>query len=206
MTISKDGMRPSSLTESHSLSNLSAFFLKFNWLQMGFTCDFQEQHSFYTFWWKSQVFSLHTLNVTFSTVLYQEISLFYLQKQLVLHYSLDDFLFEMDSIQLMLMLEMVSVMVAWESKTCLKWISVSVNHPKIWFWILLSGCFTFPCKLITRICCYIKTTTLPDKFCVFSLSVCWKSMNISGRSCMLIRKRLLKAFMYSWPVISHSFY
>lgn len=141
---------------------------------MGFTCDFQEQHSFYTFWWKWQVFSLHTLNVTFSTVLYQEISLFYLQKQLVLHYSLDDFLFEMDSIQLMLMLEMVSVMVAWESKTCLKWISVSVNYPKIWFWILLSGCFTFPCKLITRICCYIKTTTLPDKFCVFSLSVCWK--------------------------------
>lgn len=141
---------------------------------MGFICDFQEQHSFYTFWWKSQVFSLHTLNVTFSTVLYQEISLFYLQKQLVLHYSLDDFLFEMDSIQLMLMLEMVSVMVAWESKTCLKCISVSVNHPKIWFWILLTGCFTFPCKLITRICCYIKTTTLPDKFCVFSLSVCWK--------------------------------
>ena len=135
---------------------------------------------------ENQNFSLHTLNVTFSTVLYQEISLFYLQKQLVLHYSLDDFLFEMDSIQLMLMLEMVSVMVAWESKTCLKWISVSVNHPKIWFWILLSGCFTFPCKLITRICCYIKTTTLPDKFCVFSSSVCWKSMNISGRSCMLI--------------------
>ena len=99
---------------------------------------------------------------------------FLLQKQLVLHYSLDDFLFEMDSIQLMLMLEMVSVMVAWESKTCLKCISVSVNHPKIWFWILLTGCFTFPCKLITRICCYIKTTTLPDKFCVSSLSVCWK--------------------------------
>ena len=147
---------------------------------------------------------------------------FLLQKQLVLHYSLDDFLFEMDSIQLMLMLEMVSVMVAWESKTCLKWISVSVNYPKIWFWILLSGCFTFPCKLITRICCYIKTTTLPDKFCVISHYLfAGKSMDISGRSCMLIisvsylglmeanyeyQKRLLNASMYSWPVISHSFY
>ena len=126
----------------------------------------------YTFWWKSQVFLHQPLNVTFSTVLYQEISLFYLQKQLVLHYSLDDFLFEMDSTQLMLMLEMVSVMVAWESKNGFLLV-LPILRSDFGF-SSLAVVNTFPCKLITRICSYIKTTILPDKFCIFSLSVCWK--------------------------------
>lgn len=150
ITISKDAWNHQVSLNLILWAIFSAFCLKCNWLQMGFICEFHKQFFFTHFDENHKFFH----NVAFSTVLYQEISLFYLQKQLVLHYSLDDFLFEMDSTQLMLMLEMVSVMVAWESKNGFLLV-LPILRSDFGF-SSLAVVNTFPCKLITRICSYIK--------------------------------------------------
>ena len=44
---------------------------------------------------------------------------------------------------------------------------------KIWLLILLSSCYTFPCKLVMRIWCKVKIITSTWCVGVFSSSVCW---------------------------------
>ena len=48
------------------------------------------------------------------------------------------------------------------------------STPKIWLLILPSKCWTFPCKLVTRLNkCYIKITTSSWSAFVILLPVCW---------------------------------
>ena len=51
--------------------------------------------------------------------------------------------------------------------------SINLLTPKIWLLILPSSCYTFPCKLITRIWCSIKVISCTWWVWVFSLPVCW---------------------------------
>ena len=57
---------------------------------------------------------------------------------------------------------------------------------EIWLLILLSCCYTPPCKLIMRIWCYIKIKILPDKFEYTHYLFAGQCMDIIGRSCMSI--------------------